>query len=265
MPNWKDQLSRGAGVRRGATPPSGKSARGESEKTEKSKDGKDKGGKENKDDHPPGSQDRKRKPSVDPVDQEGWGETKDKNKGGAPKDLIAPLAKLTLAMALQMRQFEAHLRDSYQLESSSDFIKMCNKAGDAYFEKVKELGKGHGLGAPYIYIAQAGMEVMALNGKSTLIQRLLLRLEQEGPPMAHMVFTHFQVKLMYDETKSLIKVGYQGVSNLDIGYAEKGPMLISNVRAEINKILVAMGAVQLLGPAPRGELERIVQAGVRRR
>lgn len=257
MPSWKDQLAHGAGAegRRATTPPAPKGPRVE------------KGRDKEKDKENPGSQGttkeggRKRKPSHEPEEDESDG----KGKHTTTKDLLGPLARLTLSMALQVRQFEAHLRDSYQLATSADFIKSCNTAGDAYFARVKELGKGHGLGAPFVYIAQAGLEVLSLSAKSPLLARLLVKLEQEGPSQAHQVYTHFQVKAMYDDTKSLVKIGYQGISSLDLGYAEKGPMLIANIRAEVHRCLTAQGATQLLGPAPRGELERVVQGGLRRR
>ena len=184
--------------------------------------------------------------------------------------LIGPMARLTLHLAQQMRQVEAHTRDSYQLPTSSALVSQCVAAGEAYFSKVKELGKGHGLGAPFLFVAQAGLETLKQN--SVLLSQVYDQIERQGANEVYSVFTHFQVRTMYDATQSLVKIGYQATSAITLvslqdahPSAPSGPQLIAQVRSEVHRTLLQQGAQILLGAAPRGGLERIIQAGLRRK
>lgn len=172
--------------------------------------------------------------------------------------LVGPLAKLILKLSLEMRLVQAQLQDTFILQSSSELAVKGADVGRKYSEQVEALGRGHGLGSPHLYATMAVFQ--QLNEANPLLKKCCVLYEEDRKNI-YRVVAFLKFKQAYDDSRTILKVGYAMHSDLQLpGEEAAGPLLVVRVRAALGAAIVAQaGGEHLLGPAPRAELERVAQ------
>lgn len=186
-------------------------------------------------------------------------ETREVGRGGKDEDAaFGPLAKLVLKLSLEMRGVQAQLQDTFVLQTSSELALKGAEVGRKYSEQVEAQGRGHGLGSPHLYVTMAVFQV--LSAAHPLLHKCSVLFEAESKNI-YKVVAVMKFKQAYDESRTILKVGYAMHSSLQLpGEEASGPMLVAGIRAALGDAIVAKaGGEHLLGTAPRAELERVVQ------
>lgn len=119
-----------------------------------------------------------------------------------------------------------------------------------YHEKVQEMGRGHGLGPPGLHCFLALLKMVSRRDVGELTRSVLVEAYARYQPMEVHELQIFvgmcQLSRMYDETHM----------RLTLFLAE------TPVGVALQRGIMELGGVPLVGPAPKGGLERGVQDNV---
>lgn len=184
--------------------------------------------------------------------------------------LIAPLSKLALRNAQDVRAMTACLWDTYMLKTSSEVVKAAVAEGAKYAAAVEAKGKQHGLGQPHPYVFAAVAEQMLVHRDSATFGVTLGRYLQcvlSERSILEDTVVYFRVKGAYNPEKTKVWICFSALANLKLAGEEQlvGPTLMAKVRAEFGEAMVRdWEAERMRGAPPRGELERVVGSNLRK-
>ena len=199
---------------------------------------------------------------------------KGKSKEAVVSALIKLVTKLSLGHARDISEIMGALCLTFLVEADCFLVPPLRDAGAAYFEEAKRLGKGHDLGPPHIHVWSALLSAVIANNKLDLTNRRVLRAYWQ------------QVLVMSDKTKLDQDIK---ICRLRKCYAPKGkepthyklqlclstarqvreivvqaegdqPRVECSLMDALTALLCEAGAVQKVGKAPRGALEREAEA-----
>ena len=213
---------------------------------------------------------------------------KGKSSSAADEDVTLTQAlianqKLSLANASTIRSLCASVWDFRLLPKESKAAQAAMQANSEYFTKVQEAGAGHGLGEPHIQVAHAMILELAKQTDIPEMYQGILNIQAVLPqvltPSAYdEIIPYFTIAEGYaaEEKNKPYKVTFM-VQPLAVNCMEKADIKNQvfaihqfsddlmkayspgSLREAILCALDKQGAKTMIGRAPRGPLERIVQ------
>jgi hypothetical protein len=166
--------------------------------------------------------------------------------------ILMEMGRHLLTMDSQVRQHEAVIMVTLGLPASLPEVSAMKRAGVAYMEQVKSLGKNHNLGSPHLRVWAAFITTMAKRTElsTTLATAISTHMADAANPLQLQdKVLHFRVTQMKSADKFKLQVAV-------------APELMLFWRM-VQEHLCGLGAEVLAGTAPRGphirRLQRLMQ------
>lgn len=210
-------------------------------------------------------------------------------------ELLPGLLKSQLQLNQQVRQLQGISVTTFLLKAESALVVEAQLAGVNYDQQVREDGPGHPWGPPHPHIFMAAVEGLnkqlaadtEFEGKGELAVVVAALQKLEIGQVAELIL-YWQVRLCYvpldkgkkdknpkdegavkggsDEGRQArVSFAFNPIPTITVpGLGVEGPQLSWTIKKVLVKALLACGAQEKQGPPPRGELERLMQAYLRR-
>ena len=204
--------------------------------------------------------------------------------------------KATLQAQQQLRALSASLYTTWLCPAQSALAKAALAAGVAYDRETKSRGPGHALGSPHVHIWMAVADCLAMNATLGAEQRqfwqhLVAGFNTLGMEATGQMVKHFRVKTTYNgsknknkssgsgsnasstqqksddasESRVLITLYVDPLIRLQVnGIPLKDTELASAIKYAVHLAVAASGGSMQSGQAPKGQLERLLEAQLRR-
>ena len=176
-------------------------------------------------------------------------------KSSIIQKLVAVLAALSLATAQGLRDVTGSIFITVLMGESELPAKAMAEAGAKYAEQVKEKGKNHNLGPPYLYVWMALVESLGNAGTTTPEDKVTLGNHWKNEILAAKELTEIADTIRYCRIKKAFKDKSAKTQMMKISVR----VTDTKMETAIIRSLCNMGAERKFGCAPRSGLERDAQ------